>query len=236
LNTSTGVISGTPDTLGAASFTVRVDSDDEQFTESEQSVTTSAMANSWDAATATVSATFDESEQRLLADAASTGTYANARSERALSGLCYFSGVVASPSGELAGFGVVQGSVDVSSAAFWVGSFAGGVGAWASLGNVYRNNTAGGAVASGTEIAVEFAVRVSERKVWIRASGGAWVGGGDPAANTSPTWTLSGSDDLYACGTIERAGATSARYVRLHGTSGATTGTPPSGFTAASWA
>lgn len=39
---------------------------------------------------------------------------------------------------------------------------------------------------SGT-IRLEYAIDLPNNKIWIRENGGAWIGGGDPAAGTTPT-------------------------------------------------
>jgi hypothetical protein len=108
---------------------------------------------------------------------------------------------------------------------------------YASAGNQYFGNirvaTAGGVITLGS---VQIAVRVATRRVWVRRDGNAWQGGGDPAADTNPSFTLSGTGAIYAVATLTKAGWTPSRYVEIHPDAASTTGVVPSGFTAANWA
>src|SRR5690606_23505328 len=44
---------------------------------------------------------------------------------------------------------------------------------------------------------IGFAVDTTTRQVWLRLGTGAWYGGGDPAAGTSPSFVLQGTDAIY---------------------------------------
>ena len=79
-----------------------------------------------------------------------------------------------------------------------------------------------------------YAVDVPNRRVWIRqtAPGGnsLWGGGGDPVAGTTPTATLTGSDPMYASGSISPAVGT--LYIDLVSDPSNHLSAPPAGYTA----
>src|SRR5690606_40533481 len=59
------------------------------------------------------------------------------------------------------------------------------VGVYAENGNIYSGGSVIGSVGSlASPDDIQIAVRVATRRIWIRQAGGAWVGGGDPAADT----------------------------------------------------
>lgn len=190
-------------------------------------------SQSFNSALLSAPAVLTNSDLRLTANTGATGDYANARAIRAVTGDCYFSATVANNTTEDAGFGVARESFGITSAVDFVRE----PGMYSTNGNTYGP---GGLIASGGTLgsvsSVEVAIRTSTRRVWIRRNGGAWVGGGDPVADTSPTLTLSGTDLIFPAATLTRAGASGSRYVQLHPDAASTTGTVPSGFTAANWA
>lgn len=190
----------------------------------------------------------------LTANTAASGTYANAVSTREVSHLGYYSGVIEAASGENGAFGVALVSKSnpalrfPGSSAGWVGSGTesdGSAGLWANTGTLYRAGNTNITGASGSNITVQIAVRIvdvgggnSEARLWFRQSGGSWYGGGDPAANTTPSYTrnfVPASFYIAIGASIVRSGATSARRATINGEASTTTGTVPSGFTAALW-
>jgi hypothetical protein len=170
---------------------------------------------------------------------ASIGNYANARALKPCAGLCYFSmSVDWNGSGSVAGAGVADETSDLRNSNNYPGYDNMGVEVGCPNGSMFHNAGSVGTLPgtiTNDPVNIEFAVDVSTRKVWIRQNGQAWAGGGDPAAGTSPTVTLSGSGAIYPVGWISTSGP-SGRQVALHVDAGSTTGTPPSGFTAANWA
>lgn len=96
------------------------------------------------------------------------------------------------------------------------------------------NNSAGGA--SSTAEYHKWAIDVDNGRAWVAASNrssGAWIGGGDPAAGTSPTFTFTGGSTIYPM-LCPRRGDTSnaANRNRLvfKVEPDDWTGTPPSGY------
>lgn len=71
-----------------------------------------------------------------------------------------------------------------------------------------------------------FAYDVDSRKLWIRQDNGNWLGGGSPAAGTSPSVTLTGTS--YLVGSTYDGSGNSITITSKT----AQTDTPPSGFTA----
>lgn len=71
--------------------------------------------------------------------------------------------------------------------------------------------SSGSTSASGTQPRTDrIRVAVSGRSFWFAIGAGAWLGGGDPAAGTSPTFTLAGSAPVYV-----GADADSGQYVTM---------------------
>lgn len=175
---------------------------------------------------------------RLTADTGATGTYASTRSTAPIMGLCYVSGTVRTTGGgATAAYGLADATIDLTDASRWAGETSASVGVYAQNGNIYSGGSLIGSVgALSSPDDIQIAVRVATRRIWIRQAGGAWVGGGDPAEDTSPTLTLGGSGDIYVAATVNKASATPDRYSQLHPDAGSTTGAVPSGFTAASFA
>lgn len=189
----------------------------------------------------------------LTANTAASGTYANAVSSREIQHLGYYSGFLDAVSGDTVGLGFVRVTIPPSSVTFpqsannYPGNETQTAGLWANSGSVYRAGAATLTGTGGLSFGVEMAVRVvldfgtpgtDQWRIWIRKSGGAWHGGGDPAADTSPTISpaIQRAGVLKCVGaSVTRSGATASRRVTLHGDAESTTGTPPLGFTPAFW-
>lgn len=189
----------------------------------------------------------------LTANTGATGTYANAVSSREIQDLGYYSGFLEAASGDSVGFGFVRIPIPPLSGNFpqnsnlYPGNETFSAGLWANSGSVYRAGTSTLTGTGGLSFGVEMAVRVvlnfgtpgtDQWRVWIRRSGGSWFGGGDPVADTSPTISpaIIRAGSAFCVGaSVTRSGATSARRVTLHGDAASTTGTVPTGFTAAKW-
>lgn len=73
---------------------------------------------------------------------------------------------------------------------------------------------------------VKAAVDIAAGKGWLAKVGSAWIGGGDPAAGTSPTFTFTPGTTMYFAGSAYNAGAGSLTRV-----GGVYTDAVPSGFT-----
>jgi hypothetical protein len=192
----------------------------------------------WDVATKSAPADIDSGDLRLYAPNAG-GSYANAKSTKALVGDAYISAQVSfgGATGEVLGFGLCDASFDTSNAALYAGETANSCAMWGPNANVYNNNSVIGS--SGTfptsgVLSVEIAVKVATRRVWIRRNGESWVGGGDPEANSTPTLTLSGTGAIHALGCVSAVQSVS-RNVTLRNTALDSLGTVPSGFIAANW-
>ena len=201
-----------------------------------QRIAAGGGAVTWDPATKSATAVLSLGNVRLATTSGTGGTYGNARSTKAIQGLCYLSVKTnADASGEIQGAGIADSTFPLGTASRWVGDGNTSVGLWgpASVGYFNGASLSG---AGGNPLYIQIAVRVGTRRVWLRGDTGSWLGGGDPVADTFPTATLSGTGALYLVGSVDRASAPSARWIEIAGTAGETTGTVPSGFTAANWA
>ena len=165
-----------------------------------------------------------------------SGTYANSRTVHPISGKRYF-GFFLNYSGS-AGRNTAVGVADATwaygtASSDWIGTgnsgSAWGPGDGGTPAAIYRN---GSIIASAGIIVsnLEFAVDAATRSVWMRSNGGAWIGGGDPAAGTSPTFTVPGSGALYAVATSFNTTGVVGRYIDLRAHPSNITGTAPSGF------
>ena len=196
------------------------------------------IAATWNPAFKSTPAVLSSGNLRLAANPASSGDYANSRSTRAIQGLCYLSFSAQSDAGGLTyAIGVADSTYGANTTPASPGDSSLSVGLWGQTAEVWFNGANLGAPGplfdAGTE--GQIAIRAATRRVWVRLAGGAWFGGGDPAADTSPTATLAGTGAIYAVGCVYRPGA-SSRYVQLAGDAASTTGAVPSCFTAANWA
>lgn len=189
--------------------------------------------NAWDPTKASPRALLSNSNL-TVAIQAGAGIYGTVGAVKAVTGLCYFSGTPnASGGGETAALGLGDSTVTFTDGATWVGDGSLSAGCWPNVGTVYFGGSSVGSAGSSATSDIQIAVRVSSRRVWIRRAGGAWVGGGDPAADTSPTCTLTGTGSIFPMASIS---AGSASAITLHKDAAQTTGTVPSGFTPANWA
>lgn len=75
----------------------------------------------------------------------------------------------------------------------------------------------------------KLAIRESSRRFWLQRNSGGWVGGGDPAADTSPTFVMGGSAGIYIGASLDPN--TSGNQVELL-TPDDYEDAPPTGFTA----
>ena len=161
---------------------------------------------------------------------ASSSSDALVRSTIPIVGDVYFEIVINQASavgGEVIAGGVADASASLSS---YVGSATTSTGVWQPNGNVYGGGAVVGNAGTNASATRRYyvAVKASTREVWVCLDGGAWVGGGDPAAGTSPTYTLGGSGDVYAAAT---ASYLVGAYVDLVSDPANFVGSAPAGFT-----
>jgi hypothetical protein len=213
-----------------------------------------AIEAAW-AASPSVNAIRSESNRRFEADVSGSGTYANVVCDKVLQDLGYYSVEVNVEGGEVAAVGLCYYSTDFSASnpEHWAGIAVGGfvagesnLGFWGNTGIIYRRSIAIRALPASNSVDLQIAVRRdgSSWRVWMRTDGGNWnnispsPGSPDPVADTGPFLVLEDGTEtrLQLIATIQRSGASSARFVRLHGNASETTGAVPSGFTAALFA
>lgn len=235
-------LDGTPTEAGE--FDVAVRTTDPTGLWAEASVLATILdvtEDGWDTGEVSGNAELKRGQRALVLSAeGASNTYGSTRSAKSIAGLCYLSAqVYRSDAGNETAFGIADATVDTTDNTLRLGDTTASVALWTADGNVYTNGSSvgnAGSFAADDFWDVEVAVRVSTRKVWVRQSGGAWVGGGDPAADTSPTATLTGAGALYVVGSIDQAPTvTFPIEVRLATTADDTTGTAPVGFIAANW-
>jgi len=190
------------------------------------------LENSWNPAHKSPRAVLFTAD-RQLGNGTAAGSYANVRTLLPLRGLCYVSSTLPNVlGGDVLGFGIIDETESLIVSDHYVGGGMGSVALWAPNGTVYYGGSVLGN-AGGTGDA-QIAVRVATRRVWVRRNGGGWVGGGNPAADTSPTAILPGSGRLYAAASMDAAVPTATRMTLGH-IAAATSGAVPTGFTAAAW-
>ena len=67
----------------------------------------------------------------------------------------------------------------------------------------------GSGVSSGARMKI--AIDIDAGKGWVGVVGSSWIGGGDPAAGTSPTFTFTGGTTLYLAGSVYTGSGTITR-------------------------
>jgi hypothetical protein len=133
---------------------------------------------------------------------ASTASWATARTTQALSsGKWYVEFLVSWVDNNGLMLGITNASGPLNN---YLGSDANSF-SWQNQGSTY-----GSAATPKTGISyavgdvVGLAIDVPNKRAWVRVNGGAWAGGGDPAAGTTPTvWSFSGS--VYVAATVQNA-------------------------------
>lgn len=188
-------------------------------------------ATTWDSSFISPPATLANTNTRLL-KGAGAGTYASTRTKDPLAGNVYFSVAIRTDAaGAVAGAGVVDETVDLTNPAVWAGSSLSAA-LWGpnGIGYVAGTSVLTQAFTSNPQT-LEIAVRVSSRRVWVRRPGQPWIQGGDPVADTTPTFIVGGTSDLYVGASLSTGGATANRYVDLFADPAFVTGVPPVGFT-----
>lgn len=94
--------------------------------------------------------------------------------------------------------GVCGASIPTSGSVYM---YSNGLECWPREGSCWTNGASVGTMSGGTAGTqrIRVAVDASTRKVWMTTSGNSsWLLGGDPASGTTPTATLTGTDNLYA--------------------------------------
>ena len=158
------------------------------------------------------------------------GNAANCRVQHPVTGKRYFSvGIVFSGTGGVVSVGFADEGAPLTSDNDYVGGPGGSTGAWGPSHRIFKDGVEIGSITYGA--ALEIAVDAGARAAWLRNSGGAWIGGGDPASGMSPTFTVSGSGPLYFAATVwVFTSGNATRGVWLHSDAANVTGTPPAGF------
>lgn len=167
----------------------------------------------------------------------SSGLYSSARLDTAYSGKCYHSfSVTYGATGSILGVGAVNGTQSLTSDAYWMGANNASGAAWGPTDSSYANGTSVGPGfnESGSipfTVDYDIAVDTATRRVWIRKSGGSWIGGGNPAAGTTPTFTApSATSGLFFAGTFTAFGDHGLTYAITALLGADAVGAPPSGY------
>lgn len=167
------------------------------------------------------------SESAYVLGAGGSGQYANCRSLSLITGLVYTSAWATRGTGTNWGVGLMDATVAAGNGA-WVGAGQ-SAGIWQE-GRVYQGGAVLHYVGSFSVASdVQIAVRAASRRYWMRVNDGAWIGGGNPATDTTPTGTLPGTGAIYIAGSIDSRSGTSGT-IRLPTTSAGITGAVPAGF------
>lgn len=168
------------------------------------------------------------SSGNLVLGASGADEYVNCRSVGAVGGMVYFSVECSKGGSNNWGVGLMDASVAAGNSD-WVGS-GNSAGIWYE-GRVYQSGAplhyAGSEYPSNSD--VQIAVRAVSRRYWIRVNGGSWVGGGNPATDTTPTGTLPGTGAIYIAGSIDPSGVPDG-LITLPAVSSEVTGPTPAGF------
>jgi hypothetical protein len=174
-------------------------------------------------------------DDTLNTSISAAGQYGSARAVKPVLGKSYFSMVVRhTDSGAVCGVGLVDSVHDLAGNSDWPGQDTFGISVGSPNGTIYVNGSSIGSVgALAAPNGIEFAVDADLRRIWIRKSGGAWIGGGNPATNTSPTHTLAGTGRIFPAGWVSTAGTIVNRFVGLDTTFA--NGAVPAGFTERNW-
>ncbi len=225
---SSVVASGNTTTDGSYSWTLRVTSTDGQHADSAQSVTVeSASYSTWNPSDKHANITLSNGNMR--ATTTTDGGY-SVRSTAAISGKRYFEFELRSDlGGEVCAAGVATASEALTK---FVGETTKSAGEWYPNNTIYANNSVVANQTNSSPGSVQrykVCVDSATRKVWISREDLSYPLSGDPAAGTNPTYTLSGTDGIYACATPYENVNT---YVDLVSNPADMTGSPPSGFTA----
>lgn len=145
------------------------------------------------------------------------------------SGKWYDEAIMAGQSGTLSDiFGVCTGTYSLTT---FIGSGGGGwgiqgAGAAGQIRTFLAGSNADHAGLITTGQRAKIAIDIDAGNGWMAKVGAAWIGGGDPAAGTSPTFTFTPGTTLFFAGSA--FSGTSGTITRV---AGSYTDTVPSGFT-----
>lgn len=134
---------------------------------------------------------------KLVAGGSSSSSFYRATLSTQTTGKRYIEFVAVGPgatSGRASYFGFYGGTLASNPASNTIGAIVTNINYNGGSPGYYLN--ASGAIANGTYDFVQndvigMAIDHATGKVWVRKNGAAWIGGGDPAADTSPTFTMS---------------------------------------------
>lgn len=211
------VLSGTPTAASTSLFTASVTSTDGQTSPSPQSVAVSpaVIQTLWSTTNKSVDITLSNGDADCVMTGAgvaggtvlSDSGHSSGKFYAELRCVGYTSAVGATGCGLHSGTGALTNYIgqDVNG---WA-SFATGSGA--PNRNTYHNAVLANSIVNGvnpTGTNVRLAVDLDAGKLWLSYYGSStWIGGGDPAAGTSPTFTFSPSGTYYLAYTPRVTGA-----------------------------
>lgn len=201
----------------------------------------SLTGSTWNTSDKNSNAVLSLSNTRLKVGGA-TGTTA-ARSTTSVSGKRYVEGTVCMIGGAdlSTSFGVSRSSV-VMNTGFDTGASTNTAGLFpaAAGARIYMDNVrllTGDTNLSGNikqTIIVGIAIDSATGNCWMRDAQvpGTWYGGGDPAAGTSPSFTLSGTGPILIAGSDDQGAIVASKFVSFTGDPSTYVAAAPSGFTA----
>lgn len=228
----TGLVTGQFADLVATTWTVKaIDADGSVATLTDSYAPIATYAN-WDSMTVPSNGALSTDLATLSATNSTTGSVF---SSVPITGKCYFEAHV-STTISIDGAEAGVASTEFDRRVFRMGEGSGNsLGVGCPGGTVKASGTVlgtlGGAVL-GSSMRLRFAV--DGRKIWVGCVGqSTWVGGGDPASGTTPTYTMPGTNRLFPGGSINQAGSATVRYICNPSDF---TGAVPAGFSASLWA
>ncbi|HTK01943.1 MAG TPA: hypothetical protein VL522_20110, partial [Bordetella sp.] len=228
-----GLVTGQRTGLVVANWTVQGLDADGAIATLVDSDTPIAGYSTWDNMTVPAGGTLSVDLATL---SATNGTTGSVFSNAPIAGKCYFEAQITTPGGlDGAEAGVAGATFDRRVYRMGEGSN-NSVGVAVASGTVKGNGTVIGTIDAGAlanSMRLRFAVDEATRTVWIGAVGQTgWVGGGNPATGTTPTYTMPGTARMFPGGSTNTGATASVKHIT---DPALFTGAVPAGFSSGLW-